>query len=119
MNGYEKEANYHFEGALARRLKQIEYATPDSRLVYNSQIYLAGIYLALGDEKTALNQLKTLERFRTIDYGTTNILINDPVFKSIRKIPEFQNLLQHLETTYQKQHKQIEPLIEELKTISP
>ncbi|MGW8317532.1 MAG: hypothetical protein ACWGNV_18185, partial [Bacteroidales bacterium] len=95
-----------------------EYSKPNSRQEYNSKIYFATYYLARGDEETALQYIKDLESFTTIDYGTLNILINDPSFRSIRKNPEFQNLVQHLETTYQKQHKHIEPLIEELKSIS-
>ncbi len=116
MNGYETEADYHLKGALSRRLKNIEYATPGSRRYY-SHFYIACIYLALGDENKALEYLENLKALETIDYGYINILVNGSGFENIRTRPEFQSILSHLEDTFQKQQKRIGPLIEELEDL--
>ena len=118
MNGYETEADYHFKGALSRRLKNIEYATPGSLRFY-SHFYIACIYLALGDENKALEYLENLKALETIDYGYINILVNWSGFENIRTSPEFQSILKHLEDTFQKQQKRIGPLIEELEELNP
>lgn len=113
VNGYEKEAEYHLNGSISRNLKEIEYHIPRAQR-YRSHFVLAKDYAALGNEEKALAWLNELKMLRTINYEFINILIHWPGFESIRERPEFQHLLKHLEDKYQKQHKRIGKLIEDL-----
>ena len=113
LNGNESQANYHFTGAIKRRQKEIEYTTPNAQLYY-SHFYLANIYLALGDEKKALEYIKVLDTTGTIDFGVINILLNWPGFENIRSQQEFQEVLTKLNYMYQKQYKRIGKLTENM-----
>jgi len=113
VNGYETQSDYHFTGAIKRRQKEIEYATPNAQKYY-SHFDLANIYLALGDEKKALEYIKVLDPPGTIDHGIINILINWPGLDNIRTRPEFLKVLEYLDNRYQKQHKRIGKLTEDL-----
>jgi tetratricopeptide (TPR) repeat protein len=114
MNGYEKDAEYHFKGAIKRLQKQIEHAAPFAQQ-YGSQFYLANIYLVLGDKNKALEYLKIMDSSGVIDYGWINILLNWTGLNDLRSNPEYQELLANLEDKYQKQYKLIGNLTKDLK----
>ena len=118
MNGYDTQAGYHFSGEIERRQKQIEHATPSAQHFY-AHFYLASTYLALGDEKKALEYLKILDPPGIIDIGYINILGNWPGFDSIRNSPEYLEVLKQLENRYQKQYKRIGKLTENLELNYP
>ena len=117
-NGYDTQAAYHFTGAIEKRQKQIEHATPSAQHYY-AHFYLASTYLALGDEKKALEYLKILDPPGIIDIGCINILVNWPGFDPIRNSPEYMEVLEHLENRYQKQYKRIGKLTENLELNHP
>jgi tetratricopeptide (TPR) repeat protein len=111
MNGYEAQADYHFKKEIARRLKEIEYARPQAQQC-ESHLYLAGTFLALGNEVKALDYLKQLKSLKAINYGHIMMLTRWPGFESIRNTPEYLDVLKNLNSKYLHQHQRIQVLID-------
>ena len=78
---------------------------------YYPYIELADVYLALGDQEKAWEYLNVLKKLKTIDLVYLTILKNWPGFDLIRNEPEFLDVLNVVEATYQKEHNRIEKLL--------
>ena len=112
QNGYKKEAEYYFD-------KQIE--------VVNSHLYksrhpeasiyadyaLADIYSCKGDKRKAYEYLKNFDHAKTVSLDWVTLIINDPLFNSIRNEPEFQKIVSDVEARYQAEHERVRKWIEE------
>ena len=109
-NGTEEKARYHLEGGLSEWFKQIELNTPRVQTYY-PYIELADVYLALGDQEKAWEYLNMLKGLKTIDLVYLTILKNWPGFDLIRNEPQFLEVLNVVEETYQKEHNRIQDLL--------
>jgi len=107
-----KEADYFFK-------EQIKYDSESIRLGReiasgkSAQYDLAAVYAFLGDKKKAFQNLKEWVKMPVCPLWWLTYLKYDPLFDSIRNIPEFQQIVKDMETKYQAEHERVKKWIEE------
>ena len=113
QNGYKEEAEYYFKEQIdyCNRMNELERAASQQlRTFYD----LALVYAFTGDKEKAYENLSLLNQSQ--NSGVINYygkFINDPLFKSIRDEPEFQQLLHDVESKYQAEHERVRKWLEE------
>jgi TolB-like protein/Tfp pilus assembly protein PilF len=112
-NGDKEKADYYFN-------EQIKYCNRMKELgrVYgiNARIFydLAGVYAFRGDKAKAYENLRNSynQEQALLLWGVSSIK-HDPLFDSIRKEPEFQQMLRDVEAKYQAEHERAKKWLEE------
>jgi hypothetical protein len=106
VNGYEAEAETHFEPGLKFYKEMIalgRHFSRDLHTFYN----LAGINAFLGNKEKAYEYLAHVnQRTRMPRYMVKDIK-NDPLFNSIRDESEFQQIVKDVEVKYQSEHERV------------
>lgn len=67
--------------------------------------HLCGVYSYKGDEINALEQMKKYSEIKSPPYFQIRLFKDDPIFDNIRNLPEFEILLNDIETKFWKNHK--------------
>ncbi len=109
-NGEMNKAETHLREIIPRWQDQIKNNTHTAQTFYYLH-ELAGVYLDLGEKEEAMEYLEKMKDLVTIDRVQITILKNWPSFDSLRNDPEFQEIIQVLNTKYQEQHLRIEELL--------
>jgi TolB-like protein/AraC-like DNA-binding protein len=112
MNGLENEANFHFDGEIKVLKKEIELNQRNAQRFF-PHLYIAMIYSATGEKKQAFDYLKEIKNRKAIPLNWLIWLKEFPIFDNIRNEPEFQEILNDLETKYQKEHERVGELLKE------
>ncbi|MBV5312971.1 MAG: helix-turn-helix domain-containing protein [Prolixibacteraceae bacterium] len=110
MNGQITKSNYYFNSLLEKGLDNIELNRLPSQKFY-THFYFAGIYATRGQKKKALEYLRMVKSRETCPAIMVTYLKYWPLFDNIRNEPEFADILNDLETKYQKAHEYIGELI--------
>jgi tetratricopeptide (TPR) repeat protein len=111
-NGFEKEAEIQFNGAIAEYKKQIELNLPDAQK-YISHSILAYIYSAIGEKEKALEYLTQTINRETIPWFWIFWLKELPMLDNIRSEPEYLKILADYTSKYQKEHDRVGELLKE------
>jgi TolB-like protein len=110
--GFMDSADYYFN-------EQIKYCNDAIRLGrpygQNFAYYdLAGVYAFMGNKIKAFENLKNFNQgpFRQVLW-IVKYIKTDPLFKSIRNEPEFQQIVRDVEAKYQAEHERVRKWLEE------
>ncbi len=84
---------------------------------YSEKLYLnydlAGIYAFLGEKEKAYVNLRTFNQKERMPLWWLVEIKIDPLFDNIRDEPEFQQILNDVETKYQAEHERVRKWLEE------
>ncbi len=109
--GNKKEAERWFN-------KQIKFGEESIELgrSYSAQFCdydLAATYAFLGKKDKAYEHLRKFNQSRVFTLWNVTTIKNDPLFKSIRNEPEFQEIVKDMEAKYQAEHERVKRWLEE------
>ena len=110
QKGEQREAKIILERDLETALSNLKYLRLESRLG-NTYLHLARVYSSLGDAEKTLEYLAYLKNVPGIDIFLISELKDFPSFDIVRETPEYNEVLTHMETQYQKEHEKIERLL--------
>jgi hypothetical protein len=108
--GNDEEAEYHLKGFIDRHKKNLELNTPRSQKGY-THLLLGIAYSILGDGPNTLKHIAYLKDISALDIGWIYDLKNLTSFDFVRRTPEFQDVLKHMERTLEKEQKNIARLL--------
>ena len=115
-NGYGKESEYYFNKQLEECNNQIKTGRPWSQLYY-TYYDIAGVYAFRGDKVKAYENLRIFNQRKVESLWMLSLIKNDPLFDSIRKEPEFQQIVRDVEAKYQGEHERVRKWLEENKML--
>jgi tetratricopeptide (TPR) repeat protein len=110
QNEIAEKADYHFNGVEKRSLKEIDLNTPDAQN-FISHFNLALIYSLRGEKSKAIGYLQKIKQKETIDIWSITQLKHHPAFDNTRDESEFAEILQDVESKYQKEHERVGKII--------
>jgi TolB-like protein/Tfp pilus assembly protein PilF len=111
--GKEEEASYYLNRALELIIEedQLDRSPRFSEII---QIHTrALLYACLGDKDKFFEHLRLLNQKQHIPVWLVSALKIDPAFNSIRDEPEFQQIMDELESKYQAEHERVRQWLEE------
>jgi len=111
INGKEKEALWHINGALDLYRNQISRNVPCAAYCL-SYLHIAMISVIQGDNENAIAQLNLMLDCKKI-YALGVIIEFKvlPFWDSIREEPEFKKIVNTIKNDYQKEHDRVEKLL--------
>ena len=74
---------------------------------------LAGVYAFRGEKDQAYKNLRIFNQIQRVNLVVPMLMKTDPLFKSIRNEPEFQQIARDVEAKYQAEHERVRKWIEE------
>jgi TolB-like protein/AraC-like DNA-binding protein/Tfp pilus assembly protein PilF len=106
QNGYKKEASQWFKKHLRMSEESIKmgrhYATG-----IDANYDLAAVYAFLGDKEKAYENLRIIDKIHACPLWLVTEIQDEPLFNSLRNEPEFQKIVQDLETKHQAEHERV------------
>jgi TolB-like protein/Tfp pilus assembly protein PilF len=116
QNGFRKEADYYFDKHIESCNNENKLSGARSKLLL-TYYDLAGIYAFRGEKDKAYENLRIFNNTRIVTLPQLRMLKTDPLFNSIRKELEFQQIVQDIETRYQTEHERIRKWLEKQRRV--
>jgi len=110
QNGFKKEGEYYINKQFQNCLNIVRLGRLRSALMYYD---LAAIYAYKGDKDKAYENLEVFKQNQYIESWVVPTIKIDPFFASIRKEPEFQQIIRDFETMFQAEHERVRKWLEE------
>jgi hypothetical protein len=112
QNGYKEEAEHFFNEQIiyCNRINELKRL---QGLTLNTYYDLAGVYAFRGEKDKAYRNLRIFNQSQLIDHNMAMLIKTDPLFNSIRKDPEFQQIVRDIESKYQAEHERVRKWLEE------
>jgi TolB-like protein/Tfp pilus assembly protein PilF len=112
QNGYKEKAVYFFNEQIKYCNKMIELKRSWGQGLY-AYFDLAGVYAFRGEKDQAYKNLRIFNQIQRVNLVVPMLMKTDPLFKSIRNEPEFQQIARDVEAKYQAEHERVRKWIEE------
>jgi len=112
VNGLKEEAEHYFDLQIDYSNWNIEYGREEA-LRFWAYYDLASVYAFRGDKEKAYEYLRIYNQTPVVSLWMMKIMQKDPLFDSLRDEPEFQQILQDVETKYQAEHERVRQWLEE------
>jgi TolB-like protein/Tfp pilus assembly protein PilF len=105
-NGFTNEGKKYINNRLEKCLLFPQTGARADLIAYTNYD-LAGIYAFKGDKEKAYKYLNLYNQNRNCYTYMVTLIKNDPFFESIRDEPEFQEIVQNMESKYNKVHEEV------------
>jgi TolB-like protein/Tfp pilus assembly protein PilF len=104
--GDKEKAEYYISKQIGYTNKQIEIGRMTN---IESQKYgvLADVYALRGEKDKVYKNLRNISQMKIINFATVTLLKFDPLLVSLRKEPEFQQIVRDVEAKYQAEHERV------------
>jgi TolB-like protein/tetratricopeptide (TPR) repeat protein len=112
QNGYKKEAEKCFMEQIKDCNSMIELKRPWGKGLY-TYYDLAGVYAFRGEKDKAYKNLRIFNKIQRVPLWMVMLIKTDPLFKSVRNEPEFQQIIKDVEAKYQAEHERVRKWLEE------
>lgn len=113
MNGYKEEADFYFD----KMIEYYENLMKQERELVGAYYDLAGVHAFRGEKEKAIEYLRIVNQQAIFGSWWVELFRRDPLFDSIRDEPEFQQILQDVQTKYQAEHERVRQWLEDNETL--
>jgi TolB-like protein/Tfp pilus assembly protein PilF len=110
QNGYKEEAENFYNELIKNSIKWIELKREFASFNY---YYLAEAYAFKGEKNRAYENLRLFKQDQRTTLWVSVEMKTNPLFNSIRKEPEFQQIATDIEAKYQAEHERVRKWLEE------
>jgi TolB-like protein/Tfp pilus assembly protein PilF len=112
-NGYLMEADYWFNEQKRYCEESINNKRFSGQISLTSYYDLACVYAFRGEKQKAYENLKVLRQLTVFPKWWLNLIKRDPLLENLRGEPEFQRIVDDIETKYQAEHNSVKKWLEE------
>ena len=112
QNGNREAAKYYFNKQIKYCNRSIELGRQYAQMLY-AYYDIAGVYAFRGDRVKAYENLRIFKKKPMMSFWMISLIKTDPLFKSIRNEPEFQQIVRDIEAKYQAEHERVRKWLEE------
>jgi tetratricopeptide (TPR) repeat protein len=105
-NGQRKKAEYYFNKQLEYSKNEIMMKRPWGQKLY-PYYDMAGVYAIRGDKEKAYKYLRLFNMRKTMPFWILSYMKNDPLFNSMRREADFQQIAKEIENKYLSEHNRV------------